>query len=379
MIDASPSIKKMSSDGLPPPLIPSIQVTYRQRKVFVTGHTGFKGSWLALWLHQLGARVTGYALPPTTTPNLFTLAEIEASLTHHHLADIREASYLKEALQASEAEIVFHLAAQPLVRASYRDPLTTWQTNVQGTVNVLDAVRHCPSVRAVVVITTDKCYENQEWPWGYRESDTLGGHDPYAASKAAAELVVQSYRRSFLEQQGVLVATARAGNVIGGGDWSEDRLIPDAVRALASGTPLVIRNPQATRPWQHVLEPLRGYLQLGAGLLAGHTPWARAFNFGPSMAGNRTVEQILCELKKHWPTLEWHVDAPSVTRHETNLLCLDSSLARQWLSWVPRWSLEEGITQTAQWCEAVTKSPNQARTACLETIASYEPITVSSP
>ena len=319
---------------------------YRDRRVLLTGHTGFKGSWLALWLTNLGARLTGVALPPPTDPNHWDLLDLE--LTDWR-TDIREFGALARIVAEAQPEIVFHLAAQPLVRRSYRDPLETWSTNVLGTVNLLEACRLTPGVRAIVVITTDKCYQNHEWVWGYRENDQLGGHDPYSASKAGAELVAASYQSAFFDSADApLVATARAGNVIGGGDWSEDRLIPDLVRTLATSTPLAIRFPQATRPWQHVLESLSGYLLLGQKLLEGQRELAGAWNFGPYPRDNRTVGEILNRLCDYWPMLDWVV-TPVPQLHEANLLYLDSTKARQLLGWRPAWELEDGLRATAVW------------------------------
>lgn len=339
-----------------------LSTAFSGRSVFVTGHTGFKGSWLTIWLARLGAHVTGYALSPPTTPSMFALAGVENALTRHVVSDIRDAAALAAAIQAAVPEVVFHLAAQPLVRQSYREPEATWSTNVMGTVHLLEAIRTCPSVKAVVVVTTDKCYENREWLWGYRETDPLGGNDPYSASKAATELVVQSYRRSFFSSGGPLLASGRAGNVIGGGDWSEDRLIPDAARAAANGHPLVIRNPGATRPWQHVLESLHGYLLLASRLLAGETAFADAFNFGPDPADNLPVSDVLTRLQDYWPELAWRpasktTDAP----HEARLLYLDSSKARRLLGWLPTWSLTNALEKTAAWYQSVQRNPAAAR------------------
>lgn len=321
---------------------------YKDRGVFLTGHTGFKGSWLALWLETLGARVSGYSLPPATEPNHWDLLGLECAGV---MADIRDAARLKEELCAAAPEIVFHLAAQPLVRASYADPLTTWETNVMGTANLLEVCRHCPSVRAVVVVTTDKCYENKETGQRYTEEDRLGGHDPYSASKAGTELVVDSYRKSFFRPAGVLLASARAGNVIGGGDWSQDRLIPDLARAAASRRGLVIRNPQATRPWQHVLEALGGYLRLGQRLIEGRDECAGPWNFGPGPDGNRTVEDVLRLLSRSWQ-ISWERDSCGDHPHEAGLLQLDSGKARDALGWTPLWTLEEGLGKTAEWYNA---------------------------
>ncbi|MEA3539060.1 MAG: CDP-glucose 4,6-dehydratase [Pseudomonadota bacterium] len=333
------------------------------RRVFLTGHTGFKGSWLTLTLSRLGALVTGYALPPTTCPSLFTLAGVQAACETSHFDDILNASRLVEAVRAARPELIIHMAAQPLVRRSYREPHLTWNTNVIGTVNLLEAVRQCPTARGILVVTTDKCYENHEWCWGYRESDPLGGADPYSASKAAAELVVQSYRKSFFEGSASLLASARAGNVIGGGDWSEDRLIPDAARSAAAGVPLIIRNPDATRPWQHVLESLRGYLLLSEKLLQGDRNVADAFNFGPSAVDNLPVAEVLQQLQRHWRALEWHFD-PEIARkspHEARCLYLDSSKARSQLNWTSVWPLNVGIEKTAVWYQRVLRDSDAAR------------------
>jgi CDP-glucose 4,6-dehydratase len=319
---------------------------YRGRRALLTGHTGFKGSWLALWLQELGAFVTGIALPAATTPNHWNMLELD---TDDRRLDIRDATALASTLAAVQPDIVFHLAAQPLVRRSYREPLETWSTNVMGTANLLEACRQTKSVRSIVVITTDKCYENKEWPWGYREHDRLGGHDPYSASKAAAELVAASYRSAFFNSDdSPLVATARAGNVIGGGDWSEDRLIPDLVRAISSGQSLEIRSPNATRPWQHVLESISGYLTLGQDLLEGKTDFAQAWNFGPESEGNRAVSEVLGHLKTLWPAVRWHATTQPQP-HEANLLYLDSSKAHQLLKWQPVWQLDHALAATAGW------------------------------
>lgn len=320
--------------------------TYRGRRVLVTGHTGYKGSWLCLWLTMLGAEVTGIALDPPTVPNHWDLLELPVS---DRRGDIRDEAALREIVVRARPEIVFHLAAQPLVRRSYRDPLETWSTNVMGSAHVLEAIRRTPDVRAAVIVSTDKCYENREWPWAYRERDRLGGHDPYSASKAGVELVAASYRNSFLQDPSApLIATARAGNVIGGGDWSEDRLIPDLVRAVTAGEPLTIRSPESTRPWQHVLDCLSGYLLLGSRLLAGDSMCADAWNFGPDLDGNRTVAQLLEQFAREWPELRWDV-SPDRGPHEAGLLHLDSAKARGAIGWRPVWTFQEAVDNSSTW------------------------------
>lgn len=320
-------------------------VPYRGRRVLLTGHTGFKGSWLALWLHELGAQVIGVALAPESQPSHWQLLGLDLD---SRIQDIRDAAALRRLVDGVRPELVFHLAAQPLVRRSYQDPLGTWGTNVMGTANLLDACRDQPQLKAIVVVTTDKCYENREWRRGYRETDCLGGHDAYSASKAGAELVAASYRRAFFGARAPLLATARSGNVIGGGDWSEDRLIPDLVRALGAGKAMEIRSPKATRPWLHVLEPLAGYLNLGQRLLKGEARAAQAWNFGPDRSGNLTVERVLEGMRAHWPRLAWKV-AKGPQPHEATLLHVDSARARRALGWKPLWNTKESIARTADW------------------------------
>ncbi|MEN8260207.1 MAG: CDP-glucose 4,6-dehydratase [Pseudomonadota bacterium] len=319
---------------------------YGGRRILLTGHTGFKGSWFSLWLQMLGARITGLALSPETSTNHWD--SLGLTIPEFRL-DIRDAEAVENVVKEVKPEIVFHLAGQSLVRRSYQAPLDTFSTNILGTANLLEACRQVESVRAIVVITTDKCYENREWVWGYRESDPLGGHDAYSASKAGTEMVCASYRCSFFRQPGApLLATARAGNVIGGGDWSEDRLIPDLVRAVSLGDPLRIRSPQSTRPWQHVLECLSGYLLLGQRLLENKREYAEAWNFGPDQRDNRTVANVLEQLRIHWPALQWR-RAEQDEVHEARLLHLDSAKARQKLGWYPVWSLEQALKATADW------------------------------
>jgi CDP-glucose 4,6-dehydratase len=323
---------------------------YRGKRVFVTGHTGFKGSWLSLWLHELGAEVFGVGLSPESSPNHWELLDLPVA---DYRLDIRDFGALARTFDQVQPEIIFHLAAQPLVRRSYRLPLETWSTNVMGTANVFEACRQLNSVRAIVAVTTDKCYENFEWPWGYRESDRLGGHDPYSASKAGSELVAASYRRAFFNSDSApLLATARAGNVIGGGDWSEDRLIPDLVRATSLGHSLEVRSPQSTRPWQHVLESLSGYLQLGVRLMNGDKAFADAWNFGPAPNGNRPVEEVLRAFSRKWETVRWHSKPLESQPHEATLLYLDNSKARTLLGWEPVWDFDETVRRTAEWYRA---------------------------
>lgn len=328
---------------------------YRGKRVLVTGHTGFKGSWLSLWLNQLGAEVFGISLAPETQPNHWSLLGLESSVQQYEL-DIRQAIEVAKVLKATQPEVIFHLAAQPLVRRSYSDPLNTWSTNVMGTANVMEACRQTSSVRAILAVTTDKCYENQEWAWGYRETDQLGGHDPYSASKAGSEMVVASYRSAFFCNSGApLLATARAGNVIGGGDWSEDRLIPDLVRAMNAQQSLEIRSPNATRPWQHVLESLSGYLLLGQKLIEGNKNCDGAWNFGPERSSNRTVADVLNKLQTYWPEMQWHQTA-SIQPHEANLLYLDIAKAHAQLGWQPVWNLDATLEKTSDWYRAFQSS-----------------------
>lgn len=321
------------------------------KKVFLTGHTGFKGSWLSLWLTRLGAEVHGYALKPNTSPNLYTVARVAEALSSSTIADIRDSNALSLALQASNADVIFHLAAQPLVRYSYAAPVETYATNVMGTVNLLEAIRHTQSVKAVVNVTTDKCYENREWVWPYREDEAMGGYDPYSSSKACSELVTAAYRRSFLASAGVAIATARAGNVIGGGDWSVDRLIPDFLRALDQRQALIIRSPAAIRPWQHVLEPLAGYMQLAECLYTDGEDYARAWNFGPADEDVRDVEWIVNYLVDAFPGTSWQREL-AVQPHEANYLKLDSSKARSELGWTPRWNLKQALERITSWHSA---------------------------
>ncbi len=327
------------------------------KRVLVTGHTGFKGSWLTFWLNQMGARVTGLALAPSTSPNIFSALNI-GSMCSHNIGDIREASLVSHILEASNPEILFHLAAQPLVRISYEQPLETYQTNVMGTGHVMMALRNCSATRAAVMITTDKCYENHEWHYAYRESDALGGFDPYSSSKAAAEILIASFRRSFFSQRISLgIASARAGNVIGGGDWSPDRLIPDIVRSYSSGKALEIRYPQAIRPWQHVLMPLAGYLLLAQKLYAEPMKWSEPFNFAPGEDDCVSVREILDGFGLAWgQPVNWS-QIPEVQPHEAHFLKLDSSKAKAMLNWRPRLKLSDALKATASWYRNYLSNP----------------------
>lgn len=345
---------------------------WRGRRVFVTGHTGFKGSWLCLWLHRLGAEVHGYALEPPTTPNLFTLANIEPLLAASHQADIRDFDRLATAVRACDPEVVIHMAAQPLVRESYRIPLETYAVNVMGTAHLLEALRQVAATKAVVNVTTDKCYENREWLWGYREDEALGGYDPYSSSKACAELVTTAYRRSFYAHDGgAAIATARAGNVIGGGDWAVDRLVPDLVRALLAQSPVTIRNPHAIRPWQHVLEPLCGYLLLAQHLVEDGASFAQAWNFGPLDDDVRTVEEIVRHLCARWSDTASFVIDGREHPHEAHYLKLDSSKSRTLLGWQPRWRLAQALDAIVDWTRAY-QSGSDLRSVTLDQIASFE-------
>lgn len=336
---------------------------YADRRVLLTGHTGFKGSWLSLWLMRLGAQLTGAALDPDNGPNHWDLLQLDMD---DRRVDLTDASAARALVADACPEMVFHFAAQSLVRRSYADPLGTWNANVMGTANLLEACRAAGGVKAVVVVTTDKCYENREWAWGYRENDRLGGHDPYSASKAAVELVAASFRNAFFSDgRGPLVATARAGNVIGGGDWCTDRLVPDAVGAMSGGPALAIRSPRSTRPWQHVLEPLAGYLLLGQRLLQGRAEFAEAWNFGPESEGQRTVADLLQAMHGHWPALTWTQD-DGPKPHEAGLLNLDCSKAREVLGWRPVTDFGEAVALTVRWYRAWLEEGHIATAAQLE-------------
>ncbi len=342
---------------------------WRGRRVLITGHTGFKGGWLSIWLARLGAHVSGLALAPNSVPNLFELARVQGRVESHH-CDIRDAQQLRSIVHSQAPEIVFHLAAQPLVRSSYREPVQTFATNVMGTVHLLDALRGLASVKVAIIVTTDKVYLNREWPYPYREDDVLGGHDPYSASKAATELVLASYRDSFLAEQGVAVASARAGNVIGGGDWSEDRLIPDAVRAWSGGEVLEIRRPAAIRPWQHVLEPLAGYLTL-AQRLRSEPAQAGAWNFGPESSDTVSVRRLIELAARGWIDARTRFSESVAGPHEAGCLALEVAKARRVLGVFPRWSIETAVARTMAWYRAVAAGAD-AGALCEADIADYE-------
>ncbi|WP_328824987.1 CDP-glucose 4,6-dehydratase [Zoogloea dura] len=327
---------------------------WQGRRIFVTGHTGFKGSWLCLWLQAMGAEVHGYALAPATDPALFEVAGVARGM-RSTLGDVRDYAALSAALTAARPEIVLHLAAQPLVPLSYAEPVATFATNAMGTAHLLEACRQVAGIKAVVVVSSDKCYENREWLWGYRETDPMGGHDPYSASKGCTELIVSSYRRSFLGPAGIPLASARAGNVIGGGDWTASRLVPDVLAAFAAGEPVTLRSPGAIRPWQHVLEPLSGYLLLAERLAEGGEACAEGWNFGPDNSDARSVAWVVQRLAEGWgPDARWEAAAaPQV--HEAHTLRLDCSKARSLLGWQPRWSADEAVARSLAWYQAWRK------------------------
>jgi CDP-glucose 4,6-dehydratase len=358
----------------PPNLQASFAGFYAGKKVFLTGHTGFKGSWFCLWLHSLGAEVTGYALEPPTDPSLYELCSVDKSIKST-IADIRDGSALAKAMLAAQPEIVIHMAAQPLVRDSYKMPVETYAVNVMGTVNLFEAVRQCKSVKAAINVTTDKCYENKEWIWGYRENEPLGGYDPYSNSKACSELVTSAYRSSYFNPKeygthGIAVASARAGNVIGGGDWATDRLIPDCVRAILKGEKIVIRNPDAIRPWQHVLEPLSGYLMLAQRLYAEGPRYAEAWNFGPDDSDAKPVEWLVKSLcAKLGNGASYSIDKGQHP-HEAHYLKLDCSKAKSELGWRPRWYLEKSINSIVEWTLGY-KQGQDVKKVCLSQIEEY--------
>jgi len=347
-----------------------VSAPWAGRRVLVTGHTGFKGSWLALWLHTMGAKVTGYALPAPTEPSLFAAARL-AELIDHHEGDVRDCGALCALVERVRPDVIFHLAAQPLVRLSYAEPVETYATNVMGTVHVLEAARRAGGVRAVVCVTSDKCYENREWVWPYRESDPMGGHDPYSSSKGCAEIVAAAWRRSYFMDGGPALATVRAGNVIGGGDWAQDRLVPDLVRAFEAGIAPLIRSPDAVRPWQHVLEALGGYLLIAERLLDGERTFADAWNFGPADEDARPVSWIVERMRAAWGGDAGAAVPDTGPRpHEAELLRLDCSRARAALGWRPALTLDQALGWIVDWHKAVGAGED-ARAVTRRQIAAY--------
>jgi CDP-glucose 4,6-dehydratase len=342
---------------------------WKGKRVFLTGHTGFKGSWLSLWLEDMGAVVKGFSLEPYTQPNLFESVKVSSGI-ESEIGDIRDYEKLKSSIESFSPNIIFHLAAQPLVRDSYEDPLGTYETNVMGTANLLQASRGLPELKSIVIVTTDKCYENREWEWGYRENEAMGGYDPYSSSKGCAELVTSAFRRSFFQSTDVAIATARAGNVIGGGDWSKDRLIPDVLRSYNEGNQVVIRNPKATRPWQHVIEPLSGYLILAEELYDKGQAFAEPFNFGPKDEDCQSVESILNTINDNWAECPgWRLD-DEANPHEARFLKLDISKAKDKLNWTPKWNLEYTIKRIVDWNKAFNRQEDM-RQYCTNEIKLY--------
>ena len=354
----------------PRPVETLVSAPWTGRRVLVTGHTGFKGSWLSLWLGAMGAKVTGFALPPPTDPSLFEAARVAQGL-HHIEGDVRDLGAVVAAFEQSRPHIVFHLAAQPLVRHSYSEPVETYATNVMGTAHVLEAARRVPGIKAIVAVTSDKCYENREWVWPYREEDPMGGHDPYSSSKGCAELVISAWRRSFFAEDGPLLASVRAGNVIGGGDWAADRLVPDLVRAFEQGVPPLIRSPASVRPWQHVLEALGGYVTLAERLLAGERNFADGWNFGPSDEDARPVSWMVERMRAAWGGAPEAVGDSAPSPHEAGLLRLDCSKARAALRWRPALPLAEALDWIVAWHKAVAAGED-ARAVTLRQIADYQ-------
>lgn len=350
-------------------------VFWNGKRVLLTGHTGFKGSWLSLWLQSMGAQVVGYALAPPTDPSLFEVADLSKGMTSI-IGDIRDLEHLRTVFSEHRPEIVFHMAAQPLVRYSYAEPVETYSTNVMGTVNLLEAVRSTSSVKAVVNVTSDKCYENREWVWGYRENEAMGGYDPYSNSKGCSELITAAYRNSYFNPErykdhGVAVATARAGNVIGGGDWAVDRLIPDIMHAIMQGEPVNIRNPHSIRPWQHVLEPLSGYLLLAQKLYEEGADFAEGWNFGPNDTDAKPVQWVVESLTRAWGEgASWKLDGMEHP-HEAHYLKLDCSKAKSLLNWAPRWTLEQTVQQICIWHKAFQVGADM-QALCLHQINQYE-------
>jgi len=344
------------------------KVFWQGKRVFLTGHTGFKGSWLSLWLASLGAEVKGYALNPPTSPSLFNEAKV-SSIIDSQIGDIRDQNTLHESMVEFDPDILIHMAAQPLVRYSYEAPIETYEVNVIGTAKVLEVARSCPNLKAIVNITTDKCYENDGRSEGYKEDDPMGGYDPYSSSKGCAELVTSAYRRSFLQEQGVGLASVRAGNVIGGGDWADDRLIPDILRSFEKSEPVVIRNPKSTRPWQHVLEPLSGYLVLAQKIYNDQNKYSEGWNFGPNEQDVKPVDWILNRMIGKWPNSSWELDSSS-NPHEANFLQLDISKSEFKLGWKPVWELSHTLEKIIDWHQAWLNKEDM-QTVCLSEIEAY--------
>lgn len=343
---------------------------WKGKKVFITGHTGFKGSWLSLWLQSMGAEIKGFSLAPHTSPSLFYEANVGEKM-ESVFGDIRDKDCVFDSMIQFNPDVIFHMAAQPLVRASYREPIDTYSTNIMGTLNVLEGARYCSNLKAVVNVTTDKCYANNEWDWGYRENEPMGGFDPYSSSKACSELVTSAYRSSFFKKSGIAVATARAGNVIGGGDWSEDRLIPDILNAFVNKKPVVIRNPNSIRPWQHVLEPLSGYLILAEKLFVNGQSFAEGWNFGPYDQDVQTVLWIVEKMTSDWNHKEnWKIDSDEQP-HEANYLKLDISKAKNLLGWKPSWDLTVTIDKIIKWHQSWISGTN-AQALCLAQINEFQ-------
>jgi CDP-glucose 4,6-dehydratase len=346
---------------------------WRGKRILLTGHTGFKGSWMSLWLQSLGAEVHGISLEPPTTPNLFTVAQVALGMASSTFGDIRDLANVQNVINSKQPEIIIHMAAQSLVRYSYAKPVETYATNVMGTVHVLEAARHTPSVKAVVMVTTDKCYENKEWDWGYRENEPMGGFDPYSNSKGCAELVINAYRNSFFKESRVAIASARAGNVIGGGDWASDRLLPDILRSFENNQPVSIRNPQATRPWQHVLEPLSGYLTLAQNLYSEGQSYAQGWNFGPNEDDARPVLWIVEHMVNSWGNgASWQLNC-EMHPHEAKYLKLDISKARARLRWKPRLQLQTALEFITSWHNAYLAKCDMKK-ICLAQIHQYSSI-----
>ncbi|HWR06363.1 CDP-glucose 4,6-dehydratase [Sporomusa sp.] len=341
---------------------------WRGKKVFITGHTGFKGSWLCLWLNHMGAEVTGYSLQPPTSPSMFNVCHVNR-IVKSIIADIRDYQQLQSSMHASNCDIVIHMAAQPLVRDSYKNPVETYAINVMGTVHVLEAARSTRGIKAIVNVTTDKCYENKEWVWGYRENEALGGYDPYSSSKACSELVTSSYRQSFFSD--TYIATARAGNVIGGGDWAPDRLVPDCIRAFETGRPVRIRNPHSIRPWQHVLEPLHGYLALAQELYEKGAEFANSWNFGPNDDDAKPVEWIVRQLCHNYGNEAVYQIDPGPHPHEATYLRLDCSQAKARLGWNPQWNLDQALGKVVEWFRAYYKDNKDMNDVCIQQINDY--------